>query len=220
MATLKKYDLTGKEVGTVQVDDSLLEAKAHPQSVKDYIVALRKNARQWSASTKRRNEINRTGRKPHPQKGQGRSRQGDLAAPQYKGGGIVFGPKPKFDIHVRINKKERRAAIRSIIAEKIKANQVHVLHKVDMKHPKTARMAEFFDKLEVTKRRILVLGESNAAAGEMKSPNENLVKSLRNIPKKEYSMVPQINGYELARCQDLVVLDSAMDEFLSILGAS
>ena len=220
MATLKKYDLTGKEVGTVQVDDSLLEAKAHPQSVKDYIVALRKNARQWSASTKRRNEINRTGRKPHPQKGQGRSRQGDLAAPQYKGGGIVFGPKPKFDMHVRINKKERRAAIRSIIAEKIKANQVHVLHKVDMKHPKTARMAEFFDKLEVSSRRILVLGESNAAAGEMKSPNENLVKSLRNIPKKEYSMVPQINGYELARCQDLVVLDSAMDEFLSILGAS
>lgn len=220
MATLKKYDLTGKEVGTVQVDDSLLEAKAHPQSVKDYIVALRKNARQWSASTKRRNEINRTGRKPHPQKGQGRSRQGDLAAPQYKGGGIVFGPKPKFDIHVRINKKERRAAIRSIIADKIKANQVHVLHKVDMKHPKTARMAEFFDKLEVANRRILVLGESNAAAGEMKSPNENLAKSLRNIPKKEYSMVPQINGYELARCQDLVVLDSAMDEFLSILGAS
>ncbi len=63
-------------------------------------------------------EINRTGRKPHPQKGQGRSRQGDLAAPQYKGGGIVFGPRPKFDIHVRINKKERRAAIRTLLLKK------------------------------------------------------------------------------------------------------
>ena len=84
-------------------------------------------------NTKVRKEINRTGKKPHPQKGQGRSRQGDLAAPQYKGGGIVFGPSPKFDIHVRINKKERRAAIRALIAEKIKANQVHILQKVEMK---------------------------------------------------------------------------------------
>ncbi|HSX25783.1 MAG TPA: 50S ribosomal protein L4 [Chlamydiales bacterium] len=220
MATLKKYDLTGKEIGTIQVDDAQLEATAHPQSVKDYIVALRNNARQWSASTKRRNEINRTGRKPHPQKGQGRSRQGDLAAPQYKGGGIVFGPKPKFDIHVRINKKERRAAIRALVAEKIKANQVHILHKVEMKHPKTKKIADFFDKIEKTNRRVLVLGESKGASGEMANPHTNFVKSLRNLPKKEYAMLPQVNGYELARCQELVVLDSAVDEFLSILGVS
>lgn len=220
MATLKKYDLTGKELAGVQIDDALLEVSAHPQSVKDYIVALRKNARQWSASTKVRKEINRTGKKPHPQKGQGRSRQGDLAAPQYKGGGIVFGPKPKFDMHVRINKKERRAAIRSLIAEKIKANQVHVLHKGDMKHPKTKKMMEFFDKIQVGNRRILILGESKGESGEMGNPHVNLVKSFRNIPKKEYSLIPQINGYELARCQDLVILESALNEFLSILGAS
>src|SRR3990172_8715351 len=114
--------MSGKEVGVVQVDDAVLQMTAHPQSVKDYLVAIRKNARQWSASTKTRAEIQRTGRKPHPQKGQGRSRQGDLAAPQYKGGGIVFGPKPKFDMHVRINKKERRAAVRSMIVQKILDN--------------------------------------------------------------------------------------------------
>ncbi len=218
MATLKKYDLHGKEVGTVQVEDALLEVAAHPQSIKDYIVALRNNARQWSASTKVRKEINRTGRKPHPQKGQGRSRQGDLAAPQYKGGGIVFGPKPKFDIHTRINKKERRAAIRTLIAEKIKGGLVHVLLKGDMKHPKTKKMAEFFGHMKVADKRILVLGEGKKE--EMGNPHENLVKSLRNIPKKEYLLVPQVNGYELARCHTLVVLDSALDEFLSILGAS
>jgi large subunit ribosomal protein L4 len=217
MATLKKYDLLGKEVGTVQVDDALLEGSAHPQSIKDYIVALRNNARQWSASTKVRKEINRTGRKPHPQKGQGRSRQGDLAAPQYKGGGIVFGPKPKFDIHVRINKKERRAAIRTLIAEKIKAGFVHVLQKGDMKHPKTKKLADFFGHINVPTKRILVLGEGNKE--EMGNPHVNLVKSLRNIPKKEYALVPQVNGYELARCHTLVVLDSALEEFLSILGA-
>lgn len=217
MATLKKYDLKGAEIGTVQVDDALLEGGAHPQSIKDYIVALRNNARQWSASTKVRKEINRTGRKPHPQKGQGRSRQGDLAAPQYKGGGIVFGPKPKFDIHVRINKKERRAAIRTLIAEKIKNGNVHVLEKGEYALPKTKIMATFFDQIQGTKKRVLVLGE---AQQQMGNPHESLAKSLRNIPKKEYALVPQVNGYELLKCHTIVILDSALDQFLSILGAS
>lgn len=217
MATLKKYDLQGKEVGTVDLDDALLEGGAHPQSIKDYIVAIRKNARQWSANTKERNEINHTTRKPHPQKGQGRARQGDLSAPQYKGGGIVFGPKPKFNMHVRINKKERRAAIRSLIAEKVKGGLVHVLEKGELKAPKTKKMVEFFDKTGSTDKRVLVLGESHT---KKKVSHANLMKSMRNLPKKEYSLVPLINGYELARAHTLVVLDTALDEFLSILGAS
>lgn len=224
MATLKKYDLSGKETGSVQVDDALLEIKAHPQSLKDYLVAIRNNARQWSASTKTRAEINRTGKKPHPQKGGGRSRQGDLAAPQYKGGGIVFGPKPKFDIHVRINKKERRAAIAALIVEKIKANRVHVLQKESMKEPKTKKLAAFFDKVEIGSKRILVLGSDTPVAKAKNEkaarPHLNLIKSIRNIPKKEYALVPQINGYAIARCQDLVVLESALDQFLSILGGT
>lgn len=213
MATLKKYDFSGKEVGSFEVDDALLQVKAHPQSLKDYLVAIRNNARQWSASTKTRAEINRTGKKPHPQKGGGRSRQGDLAAPQYKGGGIVFGPRPKFDIHVRINKKERRAAIASLIIEKIKENKVHILHKETMKEPKTKTLSNFFEKVNLESKRTLVLGSPE-------KPNINLVKSLRNLPKKEYALVPQINGYNIARCQDLVVLESALDQFLSVLGGS
>ena len=213
MATLKKFDLSGNEIGTIQIDDALLEVSAHSQMIKDYIVAIRNNARQWSANTKGRSEVVRTGKKPHPQKGQGRSRQGCLAAPQYKGGGIVFGPKPKFDQHVRINKKERRAAIRFMIAEKIKENQVRVLSDAGMSQPKTKKLVTFFNQAEIGKRRILVLGESGSTLA-----HENFVKSLRNIPKKEYLLVPQVNGYELARCQELVVLDSALDELLSMLG--
>ena len=220
MATLKKYDLNGKEVGTVHVDDALLGVQAHPQSIKDYIVAIRNNARQWSASTKTRAEINRTGRKPHPQKGGGRSRQGDLAAPQYKGGGIVFGPKPKFDIHVRINKKERRAAVRALIVEKIKENSVHVLSSASsMAEPKTKLVAAFFEKAGIGSKRTLVVGGSSLEAGES-GHSSNFVKSLRNLQKKEYLPIPQVNGYELARCRDLVILDSALDQFLSILGAN
>lgn len=215
MATLKKYDMAGKEVGTVKIDDALLEVSAHTQSIKDYIVAIRNNARQWSANTKRRSESHHTGKKPHPQKGQGRSRQGDLAAPQYKGGAVVWGPKPKFDIHTRINKKERRAAIRFLIAEKIKANKVHVLHSKGMEEPKTKSMVAFLDKLSLHKRRILMMGNSEQAT---QPSHINLMKSLRNIPKKEYMAVPQINGYELIRSQEIVILESALDELISLLG--
>lgn len=216
MATLKKYDLAGKEVGLVNIEDALLEVHAHPQSIKDYIVAIRNNARQWSASTKTRAEINRTGKKPHPQKGGGRSRQGDLAAPQYKGGGIVFGPRPKFDVHVRINKKERRAAIRALIAEKIKGNCVHILRQDRMDEPRTKKVATFFN--EIGAKRTLVVGGSVQA--EMDVTHQNFVKSLSNIQKKEYLPIPQMNGYELARCHDLVILEGALNEFLSILGAN
>jgi large subunit ribosomal protein L4 len=215
VATLKKYDMAGKEVGTVKIDDALLEVSAHSQSIKDYIVAIRNNARQWSANTKRRSESHHTGRKPHPQKGQGRSRQGDLAAPHYKGGAVVWGPKPKFDIHTRINKKERRAAVRFLIAEKIKANKVHVLHSEGMKKPKTAAMAAFLGKLELNNRRILMVGDAEQAG---QAAHVNLVKSLRNIPKKEYLPLPQVNGYELVRSQEIVVLESALDELISLLG--
>ena len=119
MATVKKYDITGKAVGEHKLDKALISDKGSDQSIKEYIVAMRKNARQWSANTKDKSDVSCTGKKPHPQKGTGRARQGSTVSPQYRGGGVVFGPKPKFDQHVRINKKERRQAIRALISEKI-----------------------------------------------------------------------------------------------------
>ena len=92
---------------------------------------------------KSRSEVNHTTKKPHPQKGGGRARQGSLAAPQYKGGGRVFGPKPKFDQHVRINKKERKAAIRFLIGEKIRENKLHIIEHTEMDAPKTKTIANF-----------------------------------------------------------------------------
>jgi len=216
MATLNKYDLAGKKTGSLQIEEGLLKAEAHSQSIKDYIVALRKNARQWSASTKTRAEINRTGKKPHPQKGGGRSRQGDLAAPHYKGGGIVFGPRPKFDQHVRINKKERRAAIAFLLAEKIKAEKVFVLHHGALETPKTKSVAEFFDALKISSQRALVLG----AGKDKNKSHQNFLLSLRNLPKKEYALMTQIDGYSLAKAQHLIVLDTAFDQLLAMLGGA
>jgi large subunit ribosomal protein L4 len=213
VTVLKMYDISGKEIGQVQVDDAVFEVGAHPQSVKDYLVAIRNNARQWSASTKTRAEINRTGKKPHPQKGGGRSRQGDLAAPHYKGGGIVFGPKPKFDIHVRINKKERKAAIIALILDKMKANQVAVLQEGDFKKPKTQTVASFFEKAEMGNKRVLIVADNQSGDFPV-----NFVRSCNNLPKKEYAALSQLNGYALARSQNLVILQSALDQFFSLLG--
>lgn len=210
MASLTKYDLSGKRVGEVEVKDSSLEQTAHSQMVKDYLVAIRNNARQWSANTKGRKEVNCTGRKPHVQKGQGRARQGFVGAPQYKGGGIVFGPKPKFDQHTRINRKERRKAIRSMLVEKIKGSRLHVLETEQLDSPQTKKVAQFLSETNLKGRRVLFLGE--------KQSHENLYLSSRNIPKNDFVSLPSINGYQLAISQDVVVLDSALDELISILG--
>src|ERR1700722_7241326 len=149
--------MAGAEIGKVEIADGLLETSANSQMVKDYLVAIRNNARQWSAHTKTRSEVNHSGKKPHPQKGTGRARQGYLGSPQYKGGGRVHAPRTKFDQHVRINRKEKRAAIRQLIIEKIQDNRVHVLQFDEMKEPKTKTVANFLKKRALEGKRVLFL---------------------------------------------------------------
>lgn len=219
MATLKKYDLTGKEVGDLEIDDSTIQVKANMQMIKNYLVAIRNNARQWSANTKTRAEVNKTKRKPHAQKGTGRARQGSLAAPHFKGGGVAFGPKPKFDQHVRINRKERRQAIRSLICEKIQEGSLMVLKLPTMKEPKTKLVSGFLDKLELNQKSVLFLGESSI---EQKSNNTSdqknkFVLSMRNIPKTDFASISHMNGYDLVKNKAIIVLEPALDQMLTLI---
>lgn len=221
MVTLKKYNFDGKEVGKVQVDDAFANAQANGQMIKDYIIALRENARQWSASTKTRAEVKHTTKKPHPQKGGGRARQGMLSAPQYKGGGRVFGPKPKFDQHVRINKKERKAAIRFLIGEKIRNDKIRLIETTEMDKPQTKAIAGFAEACGV-KGRVLFLGEGNYAEipdGDGKKEvsvqcdkHDNFILSLRNIPKMEFALAKNINGYDILIAHEIVMTESALEE--------
>ena len=208
MATLKKYNLAGKEVGDVQIDDKTLETNANSQMIKDYIIAIRANARQWSAHTKSRSEVSHSGQKPHPQKGTGRARQGYLGAPQYKGGGRVGGPRAKFDQHVSINKKEKRAAIRHLIIEKIQNEQILVLDASSLKAPKTGKIAEFMKGRSLSGKRILCLGSE---------PEAIFTRSLRNIPKTEFLLMSNASGYDLATCQHLIVLEPALEQLLKMV---
>lgn len=222
MAKLLKYNLEAKKLKDVEVDDEKLVDHVHPQMVKDYIVAIRKNQRQWSANTKGRSEINHSNKKPHKQKGTGKARQGTLAAPQYKGGGVVFGPKPKFDQFVKINRKEKQAIIRSLISQKIKDNQCFVLSDTDMKEAKTKTAAKFVQKC-VANQRVLFIGEvEGPTATELGSKGEALNKrkhfnfqlSLRNLPKTEFSLIDSVNGYQLIKAQQLVFTEKGLKQFL------
>ena len=221
MSALKKYNLAGEEIGNVDVEKSLAEFMANSQMVKDYIIALRANARQWSANTKTRAEVKHTTKKPHPQKGQGRARHGNLVGPQFRGGGRVFGPKPKFDQHVRINQKERKAAIRFLIAEKIKANQLWVIPDTAMNSPRTKTIVQLLKAIN-SHGRTLFLGESTFA--EIKTEDKvqrvsvssdkhaHFIKSVRNVPRAEFMLASNISGYDVIVARNIVVTESALQE--------
>jgi large subunit ribosomal protein L4 len=196
---LKKYDISGKEIG--EEKEILLKKPLNEKVVKGYIVALLNNFRQFSANTKTRSEIKATGKKPQKQKGLGRARQGSLVAPQFKGGGIVFGPKP-IKRRIRLNKKEKKAAVKAILNEKIKDNKLFIL-KNSLEKPKTKTLFEFFKKLKLENKKVLVIG----VEGE-----EALSKSIGNILKKHFTKVSTLNGYEISVCQEIVMTEKAFDE--------
>ncbi len=214
MATLKKYDLAGKDQGEVQIDDSLLSKEANAQMIKDYLVAIRANRRQWSASTQTRAEVSHSKKKPFAQKGTGNARQGFLGSPQFRGGGRVHAPRPKFNQHTRINKKERQSAITSLLSGSIREANARVLDYKDLKTPQTKILAQFLSSLNLTGKRVLFLAEKGD------TDYTTLSKSLRNLPKVQFTHLPNVNGYDLALCQEIVILSSALDGLKETLGGS
>lgn len=204
----KQYDFDGKELAEVEMSILEKDKRAHPQSIKDYIKAIRENARQWSANTKDRSQSHHSGAKPHAQKGTGKARQGFLGAPQYKGGGRVHAPKPKFDQHVRINKKERRKAIATLLSEKLENSRVVFLKDQiteECKTPKTARFAKFMKAVGIDKTCLFLV---NKRDGE---EVVNFQKSLKNLPKVSFQYIENLNGYTVIAHQHIIVIESAKE---------
>jgi large subunit ribosomal protein L4 len=209
MAKLKKYDLSGKVVGEVELDDSLFEGEANSQTIKDAVVAHLANKRQWNASTKTRSEVSRSGKKPRPQKGSGNARQGTRSATQYRGGGIAFGPRSKSDQHVKLNRKERRKVIKTLLSQKIKEDRLSFLEIKSLKEPKTKMVSEFLKKTDSMGRVLFVINE----------PEEVLGKSVRNIPKMDMVRAENLNAYILSLPGKVLVLDSATENLKNLLSA-
>lgn len=214
MTTLKKYDLAGTDKGEVVIEEELLKKTANPQVIKDYLVALRANRRQWSASTQTRAEVSHSKKKPFAQKGTGNARQGFLGSPQFRGGGRSHGPRPKFNQRVKINKKEKRSVISSQISGAIRSSRARVLVYEALKRPNTKTLAEFLKAIDLQGKRVLFL------AGLGNIDCTTLSKSLKNIPKVQFARISNVNGYDFALNQEIVFLDSVVDDVKKILGVA
>lgn len=194
MPKIDVYNMEGKKVSDVELNDNVFGIEPNEAVVHSVLVNYLANQRQGTQSTKTRSEVSGGGRKPWRQKGTGRARQGSIRAPQWVKGGIALGPKPR-SYKYTVNKKERRLAIRSVLSSKVLENNLVVLDKAEMKEIKTQAMVKTLENLKVEGKTLILLPEKN----------ENVQKSARNIKDVKTTLVNTINVYDLLKYNKLVV---------------
>ena len=160
MASVSVYDMKGKEVGKVDLDDSVFGVEINEHLVHRAVVQQLANNRQGTQKAKTRSEVSGGGRKPWRQKGTGHARQGSIRAPQWTGGGVVFAPVPR-DYSFKMNRKEKRAALKSALTDKVASEKFIVLDKLELDEFKTKKMVEVLNNLKVEGKSLIVLAESD-----------------------------------------------------------
>ena len=199
MPKIDVYNIEGKKVSDIELKDEVFGIKPNEKVVHSVLVNYMANQRQGTANTKTRAEVSGGGRKPWKQKGTGRARQGSIRAPQWFKGGIALGPKPR-DYSYRVNKKERRLAIRSVLSSKVLENNLVVVDAMNFDAIKTKNMVSALNNLKVEGKTLIVLPEKN----------ENVQKSARNIEGVKTSLVNTINVYDLLKYNKLVLTVDAV----------
>ena len=194
MPKIDVYNMEGKKVSDVELNDNVFGIEPNEAIVHSVLVNYLANQRQGTQSTKTRSEVSGGGRKPWRQKGTGRARQGSIRAPQWVKGGIALGPRPR-SYKYTVNKKEKRLAIRSVLSSKVLENNLVVLDKAEMKEIKTQAMVKTLANLKVEGKTLILLPERN----------ENVQKSARNIKNVKTTLVNTINVYDLLKYNKLVV---------------
>ena len=199
MPKIDVYNIEGKKVSDIELADSVFGIEPNEKIVHSVLVNYMANQRQGTSNTKTRAEVAGGGRKPWKQKGTGRARQGSIRAPQWFEGGIALGPKPR-DYSYRVNKKERRLAIRSVLSSKVLENNLVVVDAMNFDAIKTKNMVSALNNLKVEGKTLIVLPEKN----------ENVQKSARNIEGVKTSLVNTINVYDLLKYNKLVLTVDAV----------
>ena len=194
MPKIDVYNVEGKKVRDIELSEEVFGIEPNEAVVHSVLVNYLANQRQGTQSTKTRAEVRGGGRKPWRQKGTGRARQGSIRAPQWIKGGIALGPKPR-SYKYRVNKKERRLAIRSLLSSKVLEENLVVVDKFDFKEIKTKQMADAMKNLKVTEKALVVLADKN----------EVVQKSARNLDGVRTSSVATINVFDLLKYKKLVV---------------
>ena len=198
MANVSVYNIEGKEVGTIELNDAVFGVEINEHLVHMAVVNQLANNRQGTQKAKTRSEVSGGGRKPWRQKGTGHARQGSTRAPQWTGGGMVFAPVPR-DYSFKMNKKEKRAALKSALTSRVQANKLIVLDQLTMDAPKTKAMQNVLNSLNVNKA--LVVTKENDA---------NVVLSARNIPDVKTALVNTINVYDVMKYNTVVLTKDAV----------
>ena len=199
MANVSVYNMEGKEVGTIELNDAVFGVKVNEHLVHMAVVQQLANNRQGTQKAKTRSEVSGGGRKPWRQKGTGHARQGSTRSPQWTGGGVVFAPVPR-DYSFKLNKKEKRAALKSALTDKVANGKLVVVDALTFDAPKTKEFAKVMTNLNVNDKALVVLNDNN----------ENVVLSARNIPTVKTSLTNTINVYDVVNAKTLVLTQDAV----------
>ena len=198
MANVSVYNIEGKEVGSIELNDAVFGVEVNEHLVHMAVVNQLANNRQGTQSAKTRSEVSGGGRKPWRQKGTGHARQGSTRSPQWAGGGVVFAPVPR-DYSFKLNKKEKRAALKSALTSRVQENKFIVVEELKFNEIKTKNFKNVLNNLKVNKA-LVVLSESD----------ENAVLSARNIADVKTAQVGTINVYDILKYNTVVASKAAV----------
>ena len=198
MAKVSVFNMEGKEVGTIELSDAVFGVKVNEHLVHMAVVQQLANNRQGTQKAKTRSEVSGGGRKPWRQKETGHARQGSTRSPQWTGGGMVFAPVPR-DYSFKMNKKEKRAALKSALTDKVLSSNLIVVDELKFDEIKTKNFVKVMDNLKVQKG--LVVIDDN---------DENVVMSARNVEGVETTLVNAINVYDIMKAKKLVLTKAAV----------
>ena len=198
MANVSVYNMEGKEVGTIELNDAVFGVEVNEHLVHMAVVAQLANKRQGTQKAKTRSEVSGGGRKPWKQKGTGHARQGSTRSPQWTGGGMVFAPTPR-DYTITLNKKEKRAALKSALTSRVNENKFVVVDELKFDEVKTKNFKAVMNNLKVSKA-LVVLADND----------QNTVLSARNIPEVKTSLVNTINVFDILKYNTVVATKAAV----------
>ena len=198
MANVSVYNMEGNEVGTIELNDAVFGVKVNEHLVHQAVVRHLANKRQGTQKAKTRSEVRGGGRKPWRQKGTGHARQGSIRAPQWTGGGVVFAPTPR-DYSKKMNKKEKRAALKSALSSRVEADKLIVLDTLRLDEIKTKEMVRVLNNLKVNKALVV-----------MPEVDENVMLSARNIPDVATIDARMLNVYDIMKYSTVILTKDAV----------
>ena len=201
MAVIRVLNMNGEEVDDLELDDKIFNIDVNKNAMHMAVVQYLANRRQGTKSAKTRAEVRGGGRKPWRQKGTGRARQGSIRSPQWRGGGVVFAPKPR-DFYFKVNKKIKRLALKSAFSVKFQENKLIVLEKLELDRIKTKDFKQVMNNIKLDSKALVVMTNSN----------QNVILSARNLPDVKTTDANIMNVYDILKYDKLIMTKDAVNK--------